>query len=61
MENKDKKVIEISAHDAFVMREEKELVTNELSIKKVTNPITKSFIKFVQRTKDKFSLKDIIR
>lgn len=61
MENEEKNVIEISAHNDFVMSEEKELVTNEFVAPKMTNPITKNFTKFSQRVKDKFDIKDIIR
>ena len=61
MENQDKKIIEISEHSNFVAQDNDKKATMSSDITKMTNPIAKNFTKFVQRTKDKFSLKDIIQ
>ncbi len=61
MENKDENVIEITTHSDFMMSE---ATTSDVIVDKntkTTNPIAKNFSKFVHRSKDKFSLKDIFR
>ena len=61
MEKEDKKVIEISEHSSFVAQDNDKNATMSSDITKMTNPIAKNFIKFSQRVKDKFDIKDIIR
>ena len=61
MENKDKNIVELTAHEGFVIEEETSSDSIVKKKLKTTNPIAKNFSKFVQRSKDKFSLKDIFR
>ena len=62
MENKNNNIVEIITHSDFVIAEEKsESINNIKQDTKSTNPIAKSFAKFALRSKDKFSLKDILR
>ncbi len=61
MENKDTKVIELASFAGFGAPEETTAPTANTNNAKTTNPITKNFAKFTQRTKDKFSLKDIFK
>ena len=61
MENKDNNIIEITSHSGFIVSDESILDEHYTQNPKITNPIAKNFSKFVQRSKDKFSLKDIFR
>lgn len=61
MEKEENKVVEISAHGDFTMVDAEESIAKVETAQKMTNPITKNFVKFSQRLKDKFDIKDILR
>lgn len=54
------KILQIKEHPDFVEKTVQKSTQQHVS-NKVTNPIAKQFIKYCKSSKDKFTIKDILR